>query len=171
MGFPMSSNLATWLHSNSLPPLTLWNRTASKLPPVSDSIKHASSLRELARTCDIVITSLANDDAAKEIYAELFEGAKDKAKEAEEKNTIFVETSTLYPTTSGECSALMAGRSAKMLIGLPTGELERQASAIKHTFYLQAPVFGPPPVVRSFALLLKLFMILTHLSFPTGRRR
>ncbi|CEQ41398.1 SPOSA6832_03119 [Sporobolomyces salmonicolor] len=119
----MAHNLAKWLHENSLPALSLYNRTASKLPPASATIKHAESPREMARTCDVVITSLANDDAAKAIYAELFEGAKDKkassGEEGEEKATIFVDTSTLYPKTSGD--------------------LEREAATIPWTFYLSAP--------------------------------
>ncbi|GAA6059818.1 hypothetical protein JCM10212_003730 [Sporobolomyces blumeae] len=136
MGGPMALNLAKWLHENGKPPLALYNRTASKLPPVSDSIAHADSPRELARTCDVVFTSLAHDEAARSIYAELFAGAKDKkatkGDEGQVRATIFVDTSTLYPQTSGE--------------------LERQAAAIPWTFYLAAPVFGPPPAAKSQAL-------------------
>ncbi|GAA5874025.1 hypothetical protein JCM5296_001064 [Sporobolomyces johnsonii] len=140
MGAPMAHNLAKWLHENSLPALSLYNRTASKLPPASATIKHAESPREMARTCDVVITSLANDEAAKAIYAELFEGAKDKkassGEDGEEKATIFVDTSTLYPKTSGD--------------------LEREAATIPWTFYLSAPVFGPPPLAKEGKLVVVL---------------
>jgi 3-hydroxyisobutyrate dehydrogenase-like beta-hydroxyacid dehydrogenase len=136
----MAFNLAKWLHENDKPALTLWNRTASKLPPASKSISHASSARELARTCDVVITSLANDEAAQSIYAELFEGAKDKkatkGEAGEERATIFVDTSTLYPATSGE--------------------LERKAAEIPWCFFLASPVFGPPPLAKEAKLVVVL---------------
>lgn len=104
MGAPMAANLAEWLHQNSMPALTLWNRTASKLPAESESIAHAGSIKELAEKCDIIITSLANDDVANEVYEQLFEGVK--AKKQGGGNTIFVETSTLYPLTAGESPSL-----------------------------------------------------------------
>ncbi|GAA6007662.1 hypothetical protein JCM11491_003916 [Sporobolomyces phaffii] len=140
MGSPMAFNLAKWLHDNGKPALTLWNRTASKLPPASKSIAHAESARELARTCDVVITSLANDEAAQAIYAELFEGARDKkaawGEAGEERATIFVDTSTLYPATSGD--------------------LERRAAKIPWCFFLAAPVFGPPPLAKEAKLVVVL---------------
>ncbi|KAM0788608.1 hypothetical protein ACM66B_001728 [Microbotryomycetes sp. NB124-2] len=129
MGALMSANLATWLRQNSCPALILWNRTSSKLPEESDSIKHAKSAQELAQKCEIIFTSMANDEAAKAVYADLFEGVKSKPKGAK---TYLVETSTLFPTTAGD--------------------LERQASQLPGTFYLQAPVFGPPPMAKEAKL-------------------
>lgn len=76
----MAHNLAIYFHENSLPPLILWNRTASKLPPQSESIQHAASVKDLCKECDIVLTSLANDEAALAIFSQLFEGAKEKVK-------------------------------------------------------------------------------------------
>jgi 3-hydroxyisobutyrate dehydrogenase-like beta-hydroxyacid dehydrogenase len=110
MGSKMSANLSTWLHANSYPPLLLWNRTASKLPSESDSIKHAASIKELAEKCDVVITSLANDEVAKDVFAQLFEGVKSKQEKGLKENTYFVESSTLYPLTVGEfrCSVLFS---------------------------------------------------------------
>lgn len=113
MGGPMADNLSVFLAANSLPALTLWNRTTSKLPPVSATIQHSPSLRQLAKDCDIVITSVSSDHAAREVYKELLEGAREK--EAEKKAggksgiTVFCETSTLYPTTSGEFGILVSG--------------------------------------------------------------
>lgn len=98
----MATNLSTWLHSNSYPALTLWNRTTSKLPATSSSIQHAANPEELAEKCDVIFTSFANDEAAKEVYEKLFEGVKSKrGKGGEQRNTVFVETSTLYPLTAG----------------------------------------------------------------------
>lgn len=102
MGSKMAANLSSWLHANSYPPLVLWTRTASKLPAESDSIKHAASIKELAEKCDVVITSLANDEVAKEVFEQLFEGVKSKQEKGAKGNTYFVESSTLYPLTAGE---------------------------------------------------------------------
>lgn len=136
----MANNLAKYLHEQGKPALTLYNRTASKLPPASKTISHSPSPRELARTCDVVITSLSNDEAALAVYAELFEGAKDKkaerGEEGEERATIFIDTSTLYPATSGQ--------------------LERQAAQTPWSFYLAAPVFGPPPLAKEAQLVVVL---------------
>ncbi|GAA6000285.1 NAD(P)-dependent oxidoreductase [Rhodotorula paludigena] len=135
MGAPMAQNLAAYLHDNGYPPLLLWTRTTSKLPPASDLFAHADSPADLAAKCDVVVTSLANDEAARSVYAELFKGAEDKAGKGDE-GTVFVDTSTLYPTTCGE--------------------LERQASKIRHTTYLGAPVFGPPPMAKDASLVIVL---------------
>ncbi|GAA5998206.1 hypothetical protein JCM5350_000546 [Sporobolomyces pararoseus] len=140
MGSPMAFNLAKWLHENGKPALTLWNRTSSKLPPTSQSIAHVETIRQLARDCDVVITSLANDEAAEAVYSELFEGAKDKkaswGEAGEERATIFVDTSTLYPKFCGE--------------------LERRAAAIPWTYYLCSPVFGPPTLAKEAKLVVVL---------------
>jgi 3-hydroxyisobutyrate dehydrogenase-like beta-hydroxyacid dehydrogenase len=124
MGALMASNLADWLHATHRPPLTLWNRTASKLPPASDKIVHAKSIKEMANL-DIILTSLSSDEAVKDIYQQLLDGVREKEKAREGhgahekgtyKSTIFVETSTVYPDTSGE--------------------LEREASSIPHTYFV-----------------------------------
>lgn len=99
MGSLMAANLAVWLHQHSCPPLIVWNRTAAKMPAESDEIKHGKSAQDVAARCDIVFTSMANDEAAKAVYAELFEGVRSKS---QGKKTYFVETSTLYPTVAGE---------------------------------------------------------------------
>lgn len=45
------------------------------------------------------------------------------------KGTIFIDTSTLYPTTCGD--------------------LEREATKIPGAVYLCSPVFGPPPMAKA----------------------
>ncbi|GAA6052053.1 hypothetical protein JCM3770_002342 [Rhodotorula araucariae] len=140
MGLPMAHNLARYLEQQRLPALTLWNRSADKLPPASDSIQHAPSPRALATHCDVVITSLANDDAARAVYQDLFAGAADSP-----DGTVFVDTSTLYPST--------------------TGELEREAAKIPNTSYLCSPVFGPPPLAKDA----KLIFVLSGDTFAKRR--
>lgn len=138
MGYPMAVNLAKHLSSESLPPLLVWNRTSSKLPAASSSLLHSDSLADIGSKCDVIIVSTGNDEAAKEVFKELFKAAKER-KHKEKKKTIFIDTSTLYPTT--------------------TGEFEREATR-GGLVYLACPVFGtslPPP-----------FPISAHALHPTG---
>ncbi|GAA5986907.1 hypothetical protein JCM11641_006588 [Rhodosporidiobolus odoratus] len=131
MGRPMAENLAKFLALESLSPLLAYNRTTSKLPEASSSLTHAESAAEVAQKCDVVITSLSNDEAAKTVYKELFEAAKERKHKDKTAKTIFVDTSTLYPTTAGE--------------------LEREATRLGFA-YLACPVFGPPPAAQSAQL-------------------
>lgn len=116
-----------------MPALQVYNRTTSKMPPEDDSIKHAKSLKSIAHDCDIVLTSLASDEAAEAVFEELLAGARSKEPKGEGfkegkqgKSTIFVDTSTIYPELSGK--------------------LERKAAEIPGAFFLSCPVFGPPPM-------------------------
>ncbi|GAA5861450.1 hypothetical protein JCM8547_006131 [Rhodosporidiobolus lusitaniae] len=135
MGAPMAVNLAEHLAKESLPALLVFNRTTSKLPSASSSLVHASSVSEIGNKSDIVLTSLGNDDAAKAVYKDLFAAAKEKKAKGGKKATIFVDTSTLYPTTAGE--------------------LEREATRLGLMF-LACPVFGPPPAAKSAQLVIVL---------------
>lgn len=122
----MVANLTAFLVANGCPPIVLFNRTESKLPPASALVVHAASLKDVALKCDVVFSSLGSDHGLRDTFDLLFEGAREKAK-ATSKGTIFVETSTVYPSLSGQ--------------------LEREANLIPRTYYLQCPLFGPPPVV------------------------
>lgn len=133
----MAENLAAFLADKSLAPLTLWNRTEAKLPEEGTKYKHAKSPKQMAKDLDIIFTSLGSDEAARSVYDELFEGARERVAEAKKDgkhptNLVFVETSTLYPRFAGE--------------------LEREASKIGGVYYLQCPVFGPPPVAQDAEL-------------------
>jgi len=100
MGLPMAENLGNWLAENQLPPLTVWNRTASKLPEAGTKYKHATSPAEMANSLDIIFTSLGSDQAARATYDQLFEGARERAAAAKKAGSkpstlVFVETSTV----------------------------------------------------------------------------
>ncbi|KAK4706151.1 hypothetical protein P7C70_g39, partial [Phenoliferia sp. Uapishka_3] len=99
MAAPMVHNLAKFLAEHSCPPLVLWNRTMSKLPAPDASLQHAESLADLVNKCDVIYSSLAEDKAVKAVFAEVFEAARKKEGKS---GVIFVETSTIYPTLSGE---------------------------------------------------------------------
>ena len=77
MGLPMARNLATHRssHPAGAPPLLVYNRTKAKAEGLlkelgGDKVKIAENAAEVARECDIIITSLANDSAVKAIYEE-----------------------------------------------------------------------------------------------------
>lgn len=130
MGSHMANNLADHLRQlqDPHPALQVYNRSQAKLPAESDDrFVRAQSPRELARQCDVVVTSLAHDEAAKEVYAELYAGARERGQAGH--GTIFIDTSTLYPTTCGD--------------------LEREATKLPGVVYLCSPVFGPPPMAQA----------------------
>ncbi|KAL8287133.1 hypothetical protein RQP46_003585 [Phenoliferia psychrophenolica] len=154
MAAPMITNLSTFLAEHDCPPLVLYNRTMSKLPAASKSIAHAESPADLVARCDVIFSSLADDGAVKDVFGKLFEAAKEKKGG---KGVVFVETSTIYPTLAGD--------------------LERAATKIPHTYYLQCPVFGPPPVAQSAKLVWVISgdhfakkRILPYLSPAMGRK-
>lgn len=100
MGLPMAESLANWLSENKLPALTVWNRSEAKLPAKSDKIQHGESPEEMAKSLDIIFTSLGSDEAAIDIYGQLFEGAKTRAEKSKQEgghipSVILVETSTV----------------------------------------------------------------------------
>lgn len=127
MGSQMAFNLATYAQQNSLPRVKIWNRTRSKIEYLAQEshCEIVSSLEEVADQCDIVHTCLANDEVAFSVYRQFFQATN-------VQGTIFVDHSTLFPTTS---TAL-------------------QAEALsKGAHFLSCPVFGPPAAAKSAGLL------------------
>ncbi|WWD16895.1 hypothetical protein CI109_101327 [Kwoniella shandongensis] len=151
MGKRMASNLAKHLHSTGQPPLIVFNRkeegvskfleyAASKDVP-EDSYKVVNDLEEIGRTADMVITSLGGDEAVEAVYEKLFAGQETQKDTGDGilpggrgRTTIFVDTSTIYPTTAGK--------------------LERLASTKPHRSFLSCPVFGVPKAAESADLIL-----------------
>ncbi|CAO1634943.1 unnamed protein product [Parajaminaea phylloscopi] len=158
MGRSMAKNLAKNLAGRQppLPPLLVYNRTAAKSHELQEecpkgTIKVAKSLEEVGSSCDLVLTSLSDDAAARKVFAELLAG-EEKANGSPEsrhstaklgvdvgppgenkgRRTIFVDTSTLYPDT--------------------TGELERLVSSVPNRYFVAAPAFGPPPMAAAGTL-------------------
>jgi len=132
LGFEMTQHLQKYLKSQSLPSLTVWNRTvekAQKLAEIDPDVQIASSVKELYSRSNIIFTSLANDHAVEEVYEILIHCA-----ETAESQLIFVETGTIYPE--------LASSLQKRLSSLPQ----------RHV-YLQCPVFGPPQFAKAAKLL------------------
>jgi 3-hydroxyisobutyrate dehydrogenase-like beta-hydroxyacid dehydrogenase len=104
--------------------LVVMNRTPSKAAPLeARGAAVARSHAELAERADVVLTSLADDDALDEVAAGLLAAAK--------PGTVLVDTSTVSPAAS----ARVADRAAAASVS-----------------YLRAPVSGNPTVVRAGSL-------------------
>jgi 3-hydroxyisobutyrate dehydrogenase-like beta-hydroxyacid dehydrogenase len=102
-------------------PLRVYNRTPAKAGPVaSRGAEVAGSAAELAGRADVVLTSLANDEALEAVAQEVVRAAR--------PGTILADMSTVSPAAS----ARVAG--------------EADAGSVE---YLRAPVSGNPSVVRA----------------------
>ncbi|KAK6906995.1 hypothetical protein L486_04282 [Kwoniella mangroviensis CBS 10435] len=151
MGKRMASNLAKHLASEGQPPLMVYNRkedgiqkflkyaTEHEVP--ESSYKVVTDLEEIGRTADLVVTSLAGDEAVEAVYAQLFQGQETQKGTGDGikpggrgRTTIFVDTSTIYPTTAGK--------------------LEDLARSAPHRVFLSCPVFGVPRAAETADLIL-----------------
>ncbi len=137
MGVKMAANLAKHMRNMSppLPPLLVYNRTVSKAQALEKEldglVKAVDSVEAIGTRCDLIFTSLSDDDAAEQIYESLLQ-AEEKRVGKHLRNaslaaslTLLVDTSTLYPAT--------------------TGKLERKISALPKRHFVAAPAFGPHP--------------------------
>lgn len=125
MGSHMASNLASYAQNRGLPKVRIWNRTRGKAERLSEGhCEIAPSVGSIASACDIVHGCLANDEVALSVYRQLFAAKKEGA--------IYVDHSTLYPTTS------------------ETLQREGRESGVH---FLSCPVFGPPAAAKSAGLL------------------
>jgi 3-hydroxyisobutyrate dehydrogenase-like beta-hydroxyacid dehydrogenase len=101
--------------------LVVFNRTEAKAAPlVERGARAAGSAEELAAEADVVLTSLADDDALETVAAELVPAARPDA--------LLVDLSTISPSASARVAALAADAGV---------------------LYLRAPVSGNPAVVRA----------------------
>jgi len=101
--------------------LVVMNRTPAKAAPLeARGATLAGSYADLAERADVVLTSLADDDALDEVAAALLAVAK--------PGTVLVDTSTVSPAVS----ARVAERAEKATVA-----------------YTRAPVSGNPTVVRA----------------------
>ncbi|KAF8522853.1 NAD-P-binding protein [Gautieria morchelliformis] len=134
MGRHMARNLAR-RQGSDVPPLLIYNRTVAKAQSLAEELgkeKIAVALRpeQLVTDCDIIITSLPNDAAVKSVYEVLSQALKNSHYE---RHKVFVETSTIHPTLSGELYTLMSG---------------------PHTHFITSPVLGPPPAADAAQLII-----------------
>lgn len=155
MGYPMALNLAATTTNH---PLIVYNRTTSKASALAEEAQGravvAESLADLVEKSDVIFTNLANDEVVKSIYEEILAILQDAPPL---RNKIFVETSTLYPSTTGELDALV--------------------TKVKHAHFVAAPVFGPPEAAKKKQLLIvlageyKIKKEIAYLVVPTIGRK
>jgi 3-hydroxyisobutyrate dehydrogenase-like beta-hydroxyacid dehydrogenase len=102
-------------------PIAVYNRTPGKADSlVAGGATVAASATDLAAEADVVLTSVADDDALEAVAAEVAAGAG--------PGTVLVDMSTVSPAASGRVAVLAEAASLE---------------------YLRAPVSGNPTVVRS----------------------
>ncbi|EGO21860.1 hypothetical protein SERLADRAFT_351200 [Serpula lacrymans var. lacrymans S7.9] len=136
MGYFMARNLANSRKSQaSSSPVIVYNRSSAKSEKLAkelgSAVKIAQSPAQLATECDVVFTNLASDGVVKAVYEDF---AKALAQSPPTRAKIFVDTSTVYPTLSGEVDKLI--------------------SSFPHCHFVTCPVFGPPPGADKATLVL-----------------
>ena len=122
MGWRIAANLkeAGFIHA-------VYNRTRSKAEEFEArfGVKASSDLEDLVKQCDLIVTVLSDDSAAREVYDRLLAGA------GPEKT--FLDMSTISPTTSIEIANRLSQKGASMLdvpiIG-SAGMLERREAVL-----------------------------------------
>ena len=103
MGLPMATRLA----DHGLP-LTVWNRTASRADPLAErGVPVAGSLAELAAGSDVLITMLADGQAAREVWSALLPACR--------PGCTGVDMSTTGPSAAREIAAEAARHGADFL--------------------------------------------------------
>jgi 3-hydroxyisobutyrate dehydrogenase-like beta-hydroxyacid dehydrogenase len=102
-------------------PLLVHNRSAAKAEPLAErGATVVASAAELAGRVDVVLTSLANDEALEAVAEEVVGAAR--------PGTVLVDMSTVSPAASARVAA------------------QAEAASVE---YLRAPVSGNPTVVRA----------------------
>ncbi|KAK9686983.1 hypothetical protein K7432_014956 [Basidiobolus ranarum] len=134
MGQAMALNLQKHFAKEQLPSVLVWNRTLDKCKPVVEAGgRQIDSVAELVSQSDIVFVSLANDSVVLKVYEEIFQAVKSK-----NKDSMIIETSTLYPDTVKE----LAKRCEE--ISKPNQKCE----------FLSMPVFGATSAAQAAQLIL-----------------
>ncbi|CAG8654511.1 17211_t:CDS:2 [Cetraspora pellucida] len=132
MGLPMAINLQTYFASNNLPPLIVYNRTFAKTQSVKEiGAITATSLKQVIENANIIFTSLSNDDAVNQTYDQLL-SELDHINDNNKRKRIFIETSTILPTT--------------------ISALREKVEKANNTFLLHCPVWGAPRAAKSAQL-------------------
>ncbi|KAG8995155.1 hypothetical protein FRB94_009372 [Tulasnella sp. JGI-2019a] len=129
--------------------IVLWNRTRAKADQIVAeveaktekdggiaSVSVANSVEDLVKECDIILTSLSNDAAVTDMYEIIIKTLKEDrpTTSGNVHKKIVVDTSTIYPTL--------------------TGQLDTRVSAIPHTTFVAAPVFGATAVAANAQLVI-----------------
>ncbi|KAJ8130852.1 hypothetical protein O1611_g2774 [Lasiodiplodia mahajangana] len=129
MGSQMARNLSMYAQKQRYARVQVWNRSSAKSTQLAEDCycDVADSIQSLVQACDIIHMCLANDDVAYAVVDEILAVKK--------QDTILVDHSTLFPTTSKT--------------------LQEKASQ-SGVIFCSCPVFGPPSAAKNAALLVAL---------------
>jgi 3-hydroxyisobutyrate dehydrogenase-like beta-hydroxyacid dehydrogenase len=125
MGLAMAANLQRAGH-----PLVVWNRSPEKAGPLlAAGAGFAESPAAAARSADIVISSLADDESLRAVVA-----GPDGVLSGLRRGAIHVGTSTVSPGLSDELASLHAAAGARYLAGPVVGRVPAAEAAQLVTF-------------------------------------
>ncbi len=125
--------------------VSLYNRTASKAQDFSNKATVASSPKELAEVCDLVITVVTDFDAVKKILFGkngVIESGKNHNRHRNNNNLVVADVSTISPSQSEYCAQRLRNNGIEML-GVPvmggpaaaeTGDLVPMVAGSKPAF-------------------------------------
>ncbi|CAG8511143.1 10712_t:CDS:2 [Acaulospora colombiana] len=128
----MAINLQNYLSSQNLAPLIVYNRTFSKTQAATEvGAIAAKDLKQVVECANIIFTSLANDDAVNQTFEALLEELDQI--NGDKRKVIFVETSTVYPTT--------------------IVKIKEKVESVENRYLLHCPVLGPPAAAKAAQLI------------------
>ncbi len=126
-------------------PVTVWNRTASKMEPLVEAgAKAAGSPREVAENSDVVICIVTDSPDVEQVLL-----GPDGAIHGAREGMICIDMSTISPITTREISAKLAEKGVKMLdapvsggvIGANNGTLSIMVGGDEGIFKECLPIF------------------------------
>jgi 3-hydroxyisobutyrate dehydrogenase-like beta-hydroxyacid dehydrogenase len=117
MGKPMSLNLVKAGYA-----VTVWNRTASRAEEVvAAGGKLAKSARDVAASCDVLITIVSDPPALEEVLWGKGSGGGEGALSALKAGAIYMDSSTVSPDLARKISAACAKQKVRFLDAPVTG--------------------------------------------------
>jgi 3-hydroxyisobutyrate dehydrogenase len=140
MGTGMSKNLLKAGY-----PVTVWNRTASKMEPLVEAgAKAAGSPREVAENSDVVIDIVTDSPDVEQVLL-----GPDGVIQGAREGMVCIDMSTISPITTREISAKLAEKGVKMLdapvsggvIGANNGTLSIMVGGDEGVFDECLPIF------------------------------
>ncbi|WP_407334018.1 NAD(P)-dependent oxidoreductase [Enterovibrio sp. 27052020O] len=147
MGWLMAANLA-----REGVRLSVWNRSEDKSRSLTDAFPNVSAAKtpaQVASTCDVVFTMLANDDAVKSVYLEEQSGL---GAITIQHATHWVEMSTISPALSEELSDFAKTKGVNY-IDAPVSGSVNAAEAGELVFMLGSDNAVPERVQRCFSIM------------------
>jgi 3-hydroxyisobutyrate dehydrogenase len=122
----MGSAMAERLRGQGFDVVGWDHESAANARAIAAGLRVAANAREVAATSDVIISSITEDNGARRVFA-----GPDGFLQADVSGKLFIEMSTLQPTTGRELAPLVEAKGARLL---------------------EAPVLGTIPQVRAGTL-------------------